>query len=166
MSEKSRAANFAKDDTDYKARRAAGESFVLAPALNLPNRVKPTVATLRQLASSIESVNPLNPLTSLSRLRRYRSQYLRAYPTADSLLEECITLLGRPVEGVSDIDFSYLQGMHVAGGMSAITSLQSAMSAVSEALDRKIAYAVASISMYVAVISLLATLILGILSLR
>ncbi len=157
--------SFAKDEADYKARREAGELVVFAPGINLPVIVKPTVTSLRQLARSIESVNPINPLSSLRELRRYRSRFVEAYPAAEAELNNCTESLGRPVEGASNLDFAFLQAMHSAGSTSAIASLQSAMSAVSEALDRKIAYAVASLSMYVAVISLLATLILGILSL-
>ena len=165
MTKSSHSTTFAKDEEDYAVRALAGESVILAAALNLPIAVKPTVTDLRALARAIESVNAMSPFASLRRLRKYRSQYLQLFPAADELLNRCVALLARPVEGSTAMDFSYIQGMHVAGGLAAITGLQSAMSAVSEALDRKIAYAVASASMYVAVVSLITTLVLGLLSL-
>ena len=166
MTDFSRSATYAKDEADYQTSRQRGEDVVLAAGVNLPVVVKPVVTDLRRLAHLIESVNALNPFMSIVQLRRYRSQYMREQPDQEALLENCVASLARPVEGKTSMDFAYIQAMHLSGGLAAITALQSAMKLVAETLDRKIAYAVAGASMYVALASLLATLVLGVMSLR
>jgi hypothetical protein len=54
----------------------------------------------------------------------------------------------------------------MANGIAALMELNSTFSSVAEALDRKSAYSMACFSLYVAVVSLSATVILGLLSIQ
>jgi hypothetical protein len=62
-----------------------------------------------------------------------------------------------PVEGGPSMDNAWFQGWATALGYTASTRLTLALGSASATIDRKTAYAVASFSLYIAVVSLVAT---------
>ena len=63
------------------------------------------------------------------------------------------------------MDNAWFQGFSTALGTSALFRLQSAYQAVGEVIDRKAAYTLAAISLYVAMLSMVLTVVFGWLSL-
>ena len=162
----SHSTTFTTERAEYEAKSAAGETVVLAPALHLPHTVKNISDYYRTIATQAESVGILNTITALRELAKLRKEYAARDQEAQSTLRDTIERLGEPVEGSSALEMGWVQGFTLAAGLSAYTNLQSAVTAASEALDRKSAYAIACFSLYVAVVSLVATLVLGIMSLK
>ena len=161
-----RTTTFATERSDYEARRRTGETVVLAPALHMPSKVRGVAAAYRALATQANSITVLNPLAAARVLPNLRMRFDAGYAEADELLKECIARMSEPTEGTTASDLAWIQGFTFAAGLSAFTDLQSAVAAASEALDRKAAYSIASFSLYVAIVSLIATVVLGLLSLR
>ncbi len=162
----SRSTTFTTERAEYDARSAAGEMVVLAPALHLRHKVRDISNYFRAIATRAEGVNVLNTISSLRALRQLRVEYSAREQEAQTALGETVERLGEPVEGGTTLEMGWVQGFTLAAGLSAYTNLQSALTAASEALDRKSAYAIACFSLYVAVVSLVATLVLGIMSLK
>jgi hypothetical protein len=157
---------FATTRDDYEARRKTKRGIVYAAALHLPQDVAPLCAELRELTARAISVNVLFPLSSFKLLRQIRSSYAEKAKRVQSLHASCIEKLAEPTEGAAAIDLAWIQGITTAAGLSALSNLTSADSSVGEALDRKSAYVMACFSLYVSGISLIATVVLGVLSLR
>ena len=162
----SRNTTFATERAEYEAKAAAGETVLLAPALHLRHKVKDISAYFRAIATRAESVSILNTISALIVLRSLRKEYSAREQEAQAALRDTVERLGEPVEGSTALEMGWVQGFTLAAGLSAYTNLQSAVTAASEALDRKSAYAIACFSLYVAVLSLAATLVLGIMSLK
>jgi hypothetical protein len=158
--------SFTDDRVEYETRQKAGESIVYAGALHLPLRVKPLSEELRKIAGAAETINVLNPFASYFKLQRCRRQWQARRTEVELQLQSCTQRMGEPVEGSSAIELGWIQGFTLAAGISAFAELNAASSSVSESLDRKAAYTMACFSLYVALISLVATLVLGILSLK
>lgn len=157
---------FTDDREKYEARSKDTGKLVYTPALYLPSRVKPLCEKLQALAASANEVNVLNPATAFSRLRALRGRFQEIEPTCRHELNECLRRLAEPTEGAGAIDLAWIQGFNSAAGMSASNSLNLAYSAVGEALDRKSAYSLACLSLYLSLISLVVTIVLGFMTLK
>ena len=149
---------FVSDKSEYDRTRGTGERVAYTAALHLPNAVKGMCQELRELAASANQVNVLNPFSSYARLRSIRKTYVAREPAFRAQLQDCFVKLAEPVEGTSTLELGWLQGITLATGLSGLLELNSSMSAVSEALDRKSAYSIACFSLYVSIVSLLLTL--------
>jgi hypothetical protein len=161
-----RSTTFTTERAEYEQKSTAGEMVLLAPALHLRHKVRDIADYFRTIATRAESVSILNTITALRDLRGLRKEYSARELEAHATLRDTVERLGEPVEGSTVLELGWVQGFTLAAGLSAYTNLQSAITAAGEALDRKSAYAIACFSLYVAVISLTATLILGIMSLK
>lgn len=145
---------FVNDRSEYEQALETGERVVYTAALHLPYEVKTMCQELRALAASADRVNILNPFSSYFRLRSIRKKYLIKEPEFRAQLQDCFVKLAQPVEGSTALELGFLQGVTLATGLSALLELNSSMSAVSEALDRKSAYSLACFSLYVSIVSL------------
>jgi hypothetical protein len=159
---------FTDDSEEYE--RAEGDtqtkSVAYTAALFLPHRVGPLCNALRVLAKDANAANVLNSISSYWCLRAIRSKFVALAAEYQTQYDDCLRRLAEPVQGVSAIDGGWVQGFTTAAGTAAILELSRAESDVSEALDRKSAYAVACFSLYIAVLSLLLTVAFGWLSLK
>ena len=161
-----RSTSFTDDRADYLARQATGELIVLTPALHQPSRIRPVAEAIRAIATAAESVNTFNSASAFMKLRRLRADFADNQPTATAMLRSCTHRVGEPVEGATSLELGWVQGFTFAAGISAFTELNAALSSASEARDRKAAYAMAIFSLYIAIVSLVATVVLGLLSLK
>jgi hypothetical protein len=157
---------FTDDRTEYDQRHESGEHLTYTAALHLPIRVRPLCERLQQLAATANAVNVLNPLSSYRRLSRVRRELESCSTEYHASTRDCLTRLAEPVEGTTAADLAWIQGFTMANGIAALMELNSTFSSVAEALDRKSAYSMACFSLYVAVVSLSATVILGLLSIQ
>jgi len=154
------------DRTEYERKRGDKVCVVYAAALYLPSRVGSLCERLRSLANAANAVNILEPVSSYRRLRAIRSEFDALATEYRTQYDDCLSRLAEPVEGASGIDSGWIQGFTTAAGTSAILQLSSAYSSIGETLDRKSAYAVACFSLYVAIVSLVLTVVFGWLSLK
>ncbi len=152
------------DDRSEYTRSGSDDAYIYTAALFLPSRVKPLCTELQALADQATEVNVLNPLTSFRRLHRIRETFTALLPQSRIQYDDCLKRLAAPVEGASGLDSGWIQGFTSAAGTSAILELSSSLSSVSETLDRKSAYSLACFSLYISVVSLVATGIFGWLS--
>ena len=156
---------FVTDRTEYNEKLATGETVLLTAALHLPEKVKEIADFFRSIARQGERVNILNTIAAWRDLRNLRKEYVVREQEAHAALMDTVERLGQPVEGNSTLEIGWVQSFTLAAGLSAHMNLQTALHAASEVLDRKSAYAIACFSFYLAVVSLLVTLVLGVLSL-
>jgi hypothetical protein len=157
--------HFVFDRAEYE-RAPKGAGVAYAPALCLPDRVAPLATELEGLAASLSGVSVLRSMHAYRRIAAIRKQFDSLQPRYQSCLADCHDRLSQPVEGAPSMDNAWLQGASTAMGISALTRLTSSASGVSETLDRKSAYALASFSLYIAIVSLVATVVFGWLSLK
>ncbi len=157
---------FTDQRSDLESAKTPSGNLVYTAALYLPEKVKPLCEELRNLCASTNEISVLNPFSSFARLHALRKRFIEREPTYRAELEACLRKLAEPVEGTTALELGWIQGFTFAAGMAATNSLNLAMSSASEALDRKAAYALACFSLYVAGISLTATVVLGVSSLR
>jgi hypothetical protein len=158
---RSRSCSFTDDRAEFERERADGKTVIYTAALHLPQAVHSLSEGLRSLAQHANSVNVLRPIRAYRRLAAVRENLDRLSPQYHAQLAHCQKRLAEPVEGASEIDFGFIQGVTTAIGTSALFELTNAYSSGSEALDRKSAYAMACFSLYIALISL----VLGVVSL-
>jgi hypothetical protein len=154
------------DRAKYDAGRAKGEKIAYGAALFLPHRVHAVCQELRALASSLEQVNVLNTVAAYACVRTVRRKFSERRAVYKELLDDCTSRLAEPVDGASTIDSGWIQAWAVASGVAGLQELTQALSALTEAMDRKAAYTLACFSLYIATVSLTATLVLGLLSLK
>lgn len=134
------------------------------PTLTVEERHRPLAESIRALASQTDNINVLRPIHAAINIRtitRQRRNLETPYKTA---IED---VLGRTAQPVSGPGFAMAtsQSWSVALGLTTFFRLNSDWNHLGAALDRKMAFATASFSLYVALISLLATTTFGWLSL-
>lgn len=155
------------DDREEYERTRGGEAYVAyTAALFLPSRVKPLCERLQSLAAVANTINVLRPVASYRKLQAIRKEFDALSPEYQRQHDDCLSRLAQPVEGASGLDSGWIQGFTTAAGTSAVLRLSSAYSSVGEALDRKSAYAMACFSLYVAMVSLVISIIFGWLSFK
>ena len=156
---------FVVERSEYEA-ADKGARVAYAPALVLPDAVAPVATELERITASIEAVNVLRPLHAFKLLRVARSQLSAVQARYQTCLADCQRRLAEPVEGAPVMDNAWFQGIATAMGVAALSRLTEANRSAVEVVDRKSAYALASLSMYVALVSLVATIVFGWLSLK
>lgn len=162
----SQATRFATTREEYESGKGGKDLVVYTAALHLPSTVKPMCAELAEISNAASNVSIFNPFTSFLRLRVLRQKFLVREPVFRAELEACLKKLAEPVEGSTALEMGWIQGFTLAAGISAVLQLNLALSTASETLDRKAAYTLACFSLYIAVVSLIATVVLGALSLK
>jgi hypothetical protein len=124
------------------------------------------IGELRQFASTAEAISVWRPIHAWVGLRQIRNELAAIRASHDTVLSEWFARLSEPVEGGTDMQNAWLQAYSTAEGTSAILQLLSSRQAVSEAIDRKSAYSMAIFSLYIAVASLVLSIVLGVLAVR
>lgn len=143
----------------------ATDAVIVVPCLRLMQKVEPLAEEFSTLARTGESISVWRPVHSWRKLKGLRTQFDLLTPRFNDDIKYCHDRMGQPVERGSSIDNAWLQGYSTAVGTSALFQLQSAFQSVGEVLDRKAAYALAAFSLYVAVVSMVLTVVFGWLSL-
>ena len=145
----------------------AGEgAAIIVPTLRLNDAIDPFVREISALAQSGEAISVWRPIHSTVQLRALRAKFEAAVPRYRELLALCHERLSEPVERGSSMNNAWLQGYATALGTSALFRLQSAHQSLGEVIDRKAAYALAAISLYIAIVSLVLSVVFGWLSLK
>ena len=138
---------------------AKNRGKVYIPTLNVDTLVAPLCSILEKIDSEAERVNVFEPFCSYLTLRRLRRELLAHQTQFRDLMTNCLRKLADISEGAPSNDTAWYQGWSVALGMSAVTRLNLSFASASAAIDRKAAYAIAIFSLYVAVISIIISLL-------
>jgi len=144
-------------------KKANGELVV--PTLNLVKAIDPLCTELLELTREAEAVNVFNPFSafrSLPPLTRRKDILQSRY---DKELAQCYDCLGQAVSGPG-WTMGFAQAWSTAKGTSAILRLQDIWNALGAVLDRKYAYSFAILSFYLAIFSLLLSIIFGVLTMN
>jgi hypothetical protein len=145
---------FVTEREEFESSIQAGQNVMLTPALHLPSKVKNVSEHFRNIATAGETVSILNSLFAYRELSRLRKLQRERMLEGEEAIADVVTRLGVAVEGGTPIDLAWIQGANTAAGISAYANLHGAMSAASEVLDRKSAYVLACVSLYISIVSL------------
>jgi hypothetical protein len=94
-------------------------------------------------------------------LAQLRADLAEATGSYEASLKQNFDRLGEPVERGSSMDNAWLQSYSTALGTAAALQLLSSYRAVGEVIDRKAAYSMAILSLYIALLSLLLSVLFG-----
>ena len=133
---------------------------ILIPTLNIEKTIEPVYNSIRKLYRKVDSINFLNPL-NVVKLQRINTQKKKLQLIYEKKIEDCYSLLIEPVSGPG-ISMGFFQSWSTAKGSSAIMKLQNAWFELGAVLDRKYSYMLAILALYIAIISVLLTLGIGI----
>jgi len=137
---------------------------MVIPTLEIEQAVAPLCKEILEVASQAEAANILNPVTTFWRLKKVSRQRERLRPRYDAVVADCHGRLVEPVTGGPGFMLGWAQVWATAKGTSALLKLQSTWAELQAIIDRKYAYTFGVLSLYVAVISLIATFLLPVLS--
>ncbi len=139
---------------------------IVVPTLRLDQYIEPTATALNSLAHQIESISVWNPFGAFFSHKKYQTQFETFKQKYIESVDHCHKRMRDPVEGGNGIDNAWMQGFSTSLGTSALIQLQSTYQNVNESLDRKAAYSLAAISLYISIISIVLTIVFGWLSLK
>lgn len=152
-------------ETEAEAKSQQSQAIVV-PTLRIDEQIAPVVSKLAALTQRAEVISIWRPLHATSALRAHRAELGALSSQYNDAVTLCHLRMREPVGGGSSMDNAWLQGFSTALGTSALFQLQSTFQSAGEVLDRKAAYALAAISLYVAVLSMVLTVAFGWLSLK
>ena len=131
---------------------------IIIPTLNIENSIEPLVEKIFQITRDTEKVNIMNPFSGLRCLPELSKCKKKIQDEYDHTIKKCYDLLAEPVQGPGMV-MAFSQAWSTAKGLSAVTKLQEAWRNVDALLDRKYAYSIAVLSIYIAVISFILTVL-------
>ena len=141
-------------ETETEANSHQSQAIVV-PTLRLEAQIAPVIAKLASLAQRAEAISVWRPFHGVRALSSHRVEFVALSPDHREAVALCHRRMREPVGGGSSIDNAWFQGFSAALGTSALFQLQSTYQSAGEVLDRKAAYALAAISLYVAALSML-----------
>lgn len=138
-------------------------------AINIPNLnsyelVVPICEKLDDLficGEAIKIWRPFHSYTQLRQLRKKRQELAKNYYL---VLQEVYSRLTKPTSGPG-FTMAWAQTWSTAMGLAAVTKLQNSWSQFDSVIDRKSTYAIAWVSFYIAIFSMIVTTVFGCLSL-
>ena len=152
-------------ETEAEAKSHQSQAIVV-PTLRLDEQITPVISKLAELAQRAEVISIWRPLHATRALKLHRTELEALSLQYKEAVTLCHLRMRELVAGGSSMDNAWFQGFSTALGTSAIFQLQSTFHSASEVLDRKAAYSLAAISLYVAVLSMILTVVFGWLSLK
>lgn len=131
---------------------------IIIPTLNIDDSLAPLAEKIYSATKGAEKVNILDPFSGFFRLNKLSKQKGAIAEEYEIQLKECYDLLKAPVEGPG-MAMAFAQSWSTAKGLAAITKLQETWRNLDALVDRKYAYSVAIFSLYIAVASLVLTVL-------
>lgn len=140
------------------------QNDIIVPALNIEKEIEPLCSELLPLSIEAEAISIWNSIKIISVLPKIRRKYLNLRNAYEKKIALCHETLKSTVEGPG-MTMTFMQIWNTALSTSAILRLQRNFSELGAVLDRKYSYSMAIFALYIAIISLISTLSLGILAL-
>jgi hypothetical protein len=135
---------------------------IQVPGHGLVEEVEPLAQEVTALAREIESVNVINPFAAFIRLRRLETSRSELAKKVGEKLSKSLGALRSPVNNAPGGMAGYFQALSVGQSLTATLILQGQWQRLVSSFDRKSAFTVASISIYISIVALLVTIGFGI----
>jgi hypothetical protein len=134
------------------------QAAIQVPGLGLVEQAEPLALRVNELRATVDLVNVLSPL-ALVRLHKHIQAKAALSPQVAAQLGKSLGAMRSPVQGVAAGMF---QAWSLGQALAATTLLDRQWQQLCSSIDRKAAYAVAVLSMYLALISVTVTVGFGI----
>ena len=128
-------------------------------------RAEPIAQELGRLGLEADAISILTPVAGLIQYRRLAAAKSVIRPRVAILLGEATGAVGGTVDGAPGAMAGFLQAQSLGEALAATLQLQIQWQRFSGTLDRKAAFLVAALSIYISCVSLLATVCFGLLTL-
>ena len=135
---------------------------VTVPCLHLNEEIQPLCDKLLELTKKAESVNIVNPFTCWSDINKVRKDTHKLEQQFYETLFSCYKLLESNVEGGPAMILGWMATWSNGIGVSSILKLQNLWNGLAATVDRKTAYCFSTTSFYIAVFSIIITIITSI----
>lgn len=135
-----------------------------AHPLGLVSRAESLASEINELAASVESINVLNPVGSLFRLTHADKQRAALRPKVKTMLGESLGSMRATNSGPGFAPVA-MQTLSLGEGLIATLLIQNQWQRLTSSIDRKSAFSVAVVSIYVSIVSLVVTACFGVLTL-
>jgi len=134
------------------------------PAAGLVSRAESLAGEINELAGSVESINVFNPISSFNRLAQANKTRATLRPQVKEMLGESLGMMRARYSGPG-IALATIQTQSLGESLAATLLIQNQWQRLVGAVDRKSAFTVAVISIYISVTSLVVTACFGVASL-
>lgn len=145
--------------------KAPVRGAIVIPTFGLWLELDPLCADIKALLDDAERVRFLNPCSAFWRLNRISRKRSALRAQYESAIHKCLERTTQHVDGPV-LDSAALQTWSKSIGEAVLFRIHSLWGDLGATVDRRFAYALASLSLYIASVSLVATVVLGITSLR
>lgn len=140
------------------------QNTIVIPALNIEKGIESICSELISLSIAAEAVTVWNSVKVISLLPRIRKKHIGLRNEYEKKIVYCHEKLTSTVTGPG-ITMAFMQTWNTSLSLSAILKLQHHFTELGQIIDRKYSYSMAIFALYIAIISLIATVSLGILTL-
>jgi len=125
---------------------------IMVPTLKIDELTAPVINKIIDMTSTVGELSILNPLALIKHisLNKEKREARKEY---NSVLQKCYDLLKLPVSGPGFV-MAQMQSWSTAKGFSAIFEIQDVWREFDSIYDRKLAYFIAIISLYITTLSL------------
>jgi hypothetical protein len=152
-----------RESTEPRRKAPAPKSSVELPGHGLAEEAETLSKEIALLRRAAEKISILNPIRGAFQYRRCLTLRKEMADRFSLVLGRALGALRTPVSGGA---LEFFQTWSLGQSLAAVFILQLSWQWFTGTLDRKAAFLVASVSIYLSVIALTATLVLGILSLQ
>ena len=136
-----------------------------SPGHGLLKRTEPLAQELGRLGLDADAIAILNPVVGILQYRRLAAAKSAIRPRVAALLGEATGAIGGTVDGAPGAMAGFFQAQSLGEALAATLQLQNQWQRFSGTLDRKAAFLVAALSIYISCVSLVATVCFGALTL-
>jgi hypothetical protein len=135
---------------------------ITVPCLHLNEKIQPICDKLIELTKKADNINIVNPFSCWSRINKIRKSIHKLEQEFNQTLCYCHKMLETSVEGGPAILLGEIATWSNGIGISSILKLQNLWNGLAATVDRKTAYCFSTTSFYIAVFSILITVITSI----
>lgn len=133
------------------------------PTLNIDELVNPLLTEVRTHIINTDKIYIFNSLSTYRKLNKIRHAQQELVTKYEAVISDCYLKISAPVEGPGLV-MSFAQTWSLSKGLSAVMKLQSSWNELDALIDRKYTYSTAILSLYIAMLSLILTIIFGMFS--
>jgi hypothetical protein len=131
------------------------------PSVGLLAKADDLAKRLISIAKACDAISVANPIRGILQYQRARWDQRAIAPQVSNVLRESLGAMSSSVEGAPGIMVGYLQTLSLGQSMTATLQVQGLWQRVTGTLDTKAAFLVASVGIYLSVVSLVISVAFG-----